>query len=95
MADRRPSRALADALACRSAALHAIGRIAEAAEDARRALAVARELSYPVGEVLALESLSYAASYAGDHDDAVGWPGRPRRSRPGSPARSPGRAATC
>jgi DNA-binding CsgD family transcriptional regulator len=32
---------------------------------------VARELSDPIGEVLALQALSYAASFAGDHDDAV------------------------
>ena len=39
--------------------------------DARRALAVAREIGYRSGEVLALVALSWAASYAGDHDDAV------------------------
>ena len=38
-----------------------LGRIAEAAEDARRALAVAREIGYPAGEVLALGDLSLAA----------------------------------
>ncbi len=48
-----------------------LGRIAEAVDDGRRALAVARELSYPAGEVLALERLSIAAYYAGDLDRAV------------------------
>jgi len=71
VADRGPSRALADALPGRSAALRELGRLGEAAEDARRALAVARAVRYPVGELLALADLSFAASYAGDHDDAV------------------------
>ena len=71
VADRPPSRALADALAGRSIALQSMGRIAEAVGDARRALAVAREIGYPVGELLALADLSFAASFAGDHDDAV------------------------
>ena len=54
VADRGPSRALADGLAGRSVALLNLGRIAEAAEDARRSLAVAREIGYPAGEALAL-----------------------------------------
>ena len=49
VAERGPSRALADGLAGRSAALSTMGRFAEAADEARRALAVARELGYPVG----------------------------------------------
>jgi hypothetical protein len=47
-----PSPALADGLAGRSAALLNVGRIPEAAGDARRALALARELGYPAGEAL-------------------------------------------
>jgi hypothetical protein len=39
-----PSRALADAVAGRSAALLALGHLPEPAEDGRRSLAVAREL---------------------------------------------------
>ena len=50
VAGRPPSRALADALAGRSLALGMLGRDPEAVEDARRALAVARELGYPLGE---------------------------------------------
>ena len=38
-----------------------LGRIAEAAEDGRRSLALARELGYPAGEALALLDLSLAA----------------------------------
>ena len=48
-----------------------MGRHAEAAEDARRALAVAREVGYPLGQVLALGGLAVAAQYAGDLDGAV------------------------
>jgi DNA-binding CsgD family transcriptional regulator len=71
VADRPPCPALADALAGRSNALRELRRIPEAAGDARRALAVAREIGYPVGELLALVGLSGAANFAGDHDDAV------------------------
>ena len=66
--DGGPSRALADALAGRSAQLRELGRLAEAADDGRRSLAVAREIGYPAGEVLALGNLSVAAS---DHHSAV------------------------
>jgi non-specific serine/threonine protein kinase len=66
-----PSRALADALASRSAALLGLGQIPEVAEDARRALAVARELGYPDGEALALAALACAAAAAGDAGEAV------------------------
>jgi DNA-binding CsgD family transcriptional regulator len=66
-----PSRALADALSCRSYALWGLGRLPEATEDARRCLAMARELGYPLGEVLALGSLANIAAAAGDVGDAV------------------------
>ena len=66
-----PSRALADALGGRSAALRERGQIPAAAEEARRSLAVARELGYPLGEVLALTDLALAAAAAGDVVDAV------------------------
>jgi predicted ATPase/DNA-binding CsgD family transcriptional regulator len=69
--DREMSRALADALGGRSAALRGLGRIAEGAEEGRRALAVARELGYPLVELQALGDLSFAASVAGDIDSAV------------------------
>jgi predicted ATPase/DNA-binding CsgD family transcriptional regulator len=71
VADRPPSRALADALAGRAQALRGTGRIAEAAADARRALAVARDVGYPSGEALALGELSWEAGAAGDHGEAV------------------------
>ncbi|HEY8043849.1 MAG TPA: AfsR/SARP family transcriptional regulator, partial [Streptosporangiaceae bacterium] len=48
VAERGPCRALADGLAGRSGALSQMGRDAEAVGEARRTLAVARELGYPV-----------------------------------------------
>jgi tetratricopeptide (TPR) repeat protein len=93
VADRPPSRALADALASRAIMLQGMGRIAEAVGDARRGLAMAREIGYPVGEFLALAGLSFAASFAGDHDDAVrlGW--RAAQITPAIPGSLAGRIA--
>ena len=71
VAGRPPSPALADALAGRSYALRDLGQFPEAAEDARRALAVAREVGHPFGEVVALLDLALAAAAAGDLGDAV------------------------
>ena len=55
----------------RSAALVGLGQVPEAAEDARRSLAVARELGYPLGEVLALAQLADAAAAIGDVGEAL------------------------
>ncbi len=71
VADRGPSRVLADALVSRSANLLNTDRLGEATEDARRSLALARELSYPAGEVLALAYLAITALHADDRDSAV------------------------
>jgi predicted ATPase/DNA-binding CsgD family transcriptional regulator/DNA-binding XRE family transcriptional regulator len=71
VAGRPPSRALTDALAERAGVLRMMGRAAEAVGDARRTLALAREIGYPAGEVLALIQVSLGADYAGDHDEAV------------------------
>jgi DNA-binding CsgD family transcriptional regulator/tetratricopeptide (TPR) repeat protein len=71
VAGRPPSRALAEALAGRSAALLDLGQYPEAAEDARHCLAIARELGYPVREVYALLLLAWAAAAAGDPGKAV------------------------
>jgi non-specific serine/threonine protein kinase len=71
VADWPLSRALADALAGRARALLDLGQVPEAAEDARRALAVAREVGYPVREVFALALLASAAMAAGDAGEAV------------------------
>ena len=70
-AGRPPSRALADALAGRGAALSYLGRGAEAAADARHALAVAREIGYPTGQATALMVLSFAARVADRADEAI------------------------
>jgi predicted ATPase/DNA-binding CsgD family transcriptional regulator len=70
-AGRGPSRALADGLAGRAGALVNMGRFAEAAGDARRSLAVAREIGYRAGEVVALGVLSFAARSIDDLDGAV------------------------
>ena len=70
-AERGPSRVLADGLAHRASALSATGRYAEAAGEARSALAMARELLYPAAEAVALANLCDAALDAGDQDRAV------------------------
>jgi predicted ATPase/DNA-binding CsgD family transcriptional regulator len=71
VADRGPCRALADALGGRSGALSQMGRFAEAAEEARQSLAVARQVGYPLGEVLVLGGLSAIAVQVGDLDSAL------------------------
>ena len=68
---RGPSRALADGLVGRAIALFNLGRTAEAAGEARQALAMAREIGYPAGEVMALGNLSFTAGYSDDMDRAV------------------------
>ena len=68
---RPPSRALADCLAGRSATLRNLGRLAEAVDDGRRALDLAREVDYPAGEALALEQLAITALYTDDRDSAL------------------------
>jgi len=71
VADRPPSWALTSVLAGRAGVLRPMGRTAEAVGDARRALALAREIGHPAGELRALAELSLDADYAGDHDEAV------------------------
>jgi hypothetical protein len=51
VAGRPPSRALASALAGRSSVLRLMGRTAEAAGEARRSLAQARQIGDPAGEL--------------------------------------------
>jgi predicted ATPase/DNA-binding CsgD family transcriptional regulator len=91
VAGRPPSRELTAALAGRAMVLRLMGRGAEAAGDAHRSLALAREIGDPAGEVAALCELSLEADYAGDHDEAVrlarqagqmaaGIPGAPTRT---------------
>ncbi|HEV3291296.1 MAG TPA: LuxR C-terminal-related transcriptional regulator, partial [Streptosporangiaceae bacterium] len=69
--DRGPFPLLARCLSGRSATLLGMGRIAEAAGDARRSVALAREGDYPVAEALALSVLSLVACVGGDRVGAV------------------------
>jgi predicted ATPase/DNA-binding CsgD family transcriptional regulator len=69
--ERGPFRLLARCLSGRSATLLGVGRIAEAADDARRALALARDGDDPVAEALALATLSLVACVGGDRVGAV------------------------
>jgi predicted ATPase/DNA-binding CsgD family transcriptional regulator len=83
-AGRAPSPALVEGLAGRSSALRNLGRIPEAASEASRALAVARELRYPAGEALAFCQLGSAAFYAGDIENALAWARQAQRVDPAS-----------
>jgi predicted ATPase/class 3 adenylate cyclase/DNA-binding CsgD family transcriptional regulator len=64
---------LARALAWRAGALANLGRVPEAAEEGRHALALARELGDPAGEAYALYWLATAAGYVGTLQDAEAW----------------------
>jgi DNA-binding CsgD family transcriptional regulator len=68
-----PSPLLAEMLAGRSRTLAYLGRLPEAAADAHAALAVARQIAYPPGEMLALAQLSRTAHFAGDPPGALEW----------------------
>jgi predicted ATPase/DNA-binding CsgD family transcriptional regulator len=70
VAGRPPSRWLAEAVQRRAAALRDSGHFPEAAAEARRALALAREVGYPAGEG-ALVLLVNIAEASGDLDSAV------------------------
>ncbi len=69
--DRGASRALAASLTGRSWTLLALGRTAEAADDARRSLIVAREVGFAASEGLALAFLGLLSAIGGDRDEAV------------------------
>ena len=70
-AGRGPCPALAEGLASVAEALAQLGRYAEAVEEHRRALAVAREVAFPGAEAHALVSMSLALAGTGDLDQAV------------------------
>jgi predicted ATPase/DNA-binding CsgD family transcriptional regulator len=80
LAAKGPSPLLAELLAGRSRTLAFLGRVPEAAEDARQALDVARKISYPGGVVLALAQLSRTAHYAGDTAAALDWARQAQRA---------------
>jgi tetratricopeptide (TPR) repeat protein len=97
-AGRGPSRLLADALLGRSVTLLNLGRLAEGADDARRALALSRELSFPVGEAMALGRLAIAALFAGEYDKTVQLLQQARQipaDLPGGIAREASKILTC
>jgi predicted ATPase/DNA-binding CsgD family transcriptional regulator len=71
MVDRGPIPLLARCLSGRAATLLGISRIGEAANDARHALAVARECNHPALQALALAVLSLVACAGGDPGGAV------------------------
>jgi predicted ATPase/class 3 adenylate cyclase/DNA-binding CsgD family transcriptional regulator len=71
IAGQGPSRPLAESLCNRSIIFATLGQLAEATEEARCALAMARELGHPAVEGLALGSLAIAAMNGGDHDRAL------------------------
>jgi DNA-binding CsgD family transcriptional regulator/tetratricopeptide (TPR) repeat protein len=72
--DREPSRVLVTALAGgRAVARLNLCDIQGAVDDARRALAVARELGDAASELLALTALSITVYYAGDAAEALDW----------------------
>ena len=84
LAAAAPSPTLIDCLAGRAGTLIKLGRIPEATEDARRALAMAREIGYLAGEAKALVNLSFAASRTGDAKKALSWARQAQRIDPAS-----------
>jgi len=71
LAARGPSSLLVRAVTGRAGSLANLGRLPEAAEEARQALAMARQLGDAAGEVRALFWLATAASYTGDPQTSV------------------------
>jgi predicted ATPase/DNA-binding CsgD family transcriptional regulator len=69
--DRLPVPLLTRCLSGRTVTLVTMGRIGEAAGDARRSLALARQGDYPLAEALALAVLGLLACVTGDLDGAV------------------------
>jgi len=73
LAARGPSPPLAWALFGRSMALDFLGRFPEAADDARRAQAVARETADPAAEAMAAWSLGWVAYCTDDYGTMLTW----------------------
>jgi predicted ATPase/DNA-binding CsgD family transcriptional regulator len=80
--DRKPSRMLVAALADRAISRLNLRDIPGAVDDARRALAVARELGDQESELRALAALSATAYYAGDAAEALDWTRRAQELLP-------------
>jgi predicted ATPase/DNA-binding CsgD family transcriptional regulator len=75
---------LADGLLGRSAALRNLGRLAEAAQDADRALAISGRLGYLVGRVSALRQLGLLRYYQGDQQASLAFLRQAEQVPPGS-----------
>ena len=90
LAARAPSPMLVRALAGQAGCLANLGRLAEAAEEGRQALTMARELGDPAGEARALFWLAATASYAGDPQTSASLLRQAQRIDPGC---IPGRLA--
>jgi DNA-binding CsgD family transcriptional regulator/tetratricopeptide (TPR) repeat protein len=73
LASSGPSPALARALAGSADALVNLGRMSEGTEEARQALDLSRDTSYPGGQAWALQCMAVAALDAGNAGDAVEW----------------------
>jgi predicted ATPase/class 3 adenylate cyclase/DNA-binding CsgD family transcriptional regulator len=71
IAGQGPSRALAESLCGWSIVFATRGQLTEAAEETRRALAMAQTLGHPDAEALALGNLAIAAKNGGDYDGAL------------------------
>ena len=84
--DQGSSRVLADALAGRSSALRELAGIAEAADDARCALAVAQEAGYPGGEAWPWSNSARSPLHADDLGSAVRLAQQAGQFTAGSPA---------
>ena len=70
-AGRELRRAMADSLTGRSSTLRELGQYAEAADEAHRSLAIAQQVGYPAGEILALRAMSAVAIQVDDLDGAL------------------------
>jgi predicted ATPase/DNA-binding CsgD family transcriptional regulator len=79
---------LCRAWAGRAESLMMLGQFDDAATEASRALALARELGDPVGEAHALACLAWTATYLGDYEGCLAWL---QQTRQIDPARIPGR----
>jgi DNA-binding CsgD family transcriptional regulator len=74
-----PSPHLVDGLLGRAAALSNLGRLDDAAAEARTALDLAHRIDYAAGEARALVNLSDIATYADQGEEAVAWARRTRQ----------------
>jgi len=77
--DGPPSPHLVDGLLGRAAALSNLGRLDDAAAEARTALDLAHRIDYAAGEARALVNLSDIATYADQGEEAVAWARRTRQ----------------